>query len=86
MTMPNNYIIRPSGLDGITDSLTDLLRDGVRQLIQSTVEDELAQFTEQTTATGHRTVVRNDVVTHRSACMKAKLRFVGCFTRGTAAM
>ena len=31
-------------------------------------------------------VVRNDVVTHRSACKKAKLRFVGCFTRGNAAM
>ena len=61
--MSDTNIIGLSCLDGSTDPPTDLLRDGARQLIQSTVEDELAtflaQFIEQITATGHRIVVRN---------------------------
>jgi transposase-like protein len=61
--MGNNNIIELSGRDEIADPLTELLRDGARQLIQSAVEVELetflVQFAEKKTTAGHAAVVRN---------------------------
>jgi len=61
--MNETNIIEFSGRDAICDPLTDILRDGAHQLIQSAVEAELAtflaRFADQRTPAGHAAVVRN---------------------------
>jgi hypothetical protein len=42
--MNKNNVVELSGRDQFTDSLTELLRTGARQLIQQAVEAELAEF------------------------------------------
>ena len=61
--MNESNIVDFAGRDAISDPLTELLRKGARQLLQSAVEAELeafmAQFRDQQTADGHAAVVRN---------------------------
>lgn len=61
--MEESNIVEFTGRDGISDPLTDLLRKGARQLLQSAVETELetflAEFADQKSSTGHAAVVRN---------------------------
>ena len=59
--MDDTTIIEFSGRDAVTDPLTDLLRKGVRELLQAAVEAErdafLAEFAERRTANGRAAVV-----------------------------
>ncbi len=61
--MEEGSIVEFLGRDGISDPLTDLLRKGARDLLQTAVEAELetflAQFRDQRTAEGRAAVVRN---------------------------
>lgn len=61
--MEEGSIVEILGRDGISDPLTDLLRKGARDLLQTAVEAELetflAQFRDQRTAEGRAAVVRN---------------------------
>ena len=54
---------------GIEDSLTELLRNGARRLIQQAIEAELAEmlakYEGQTDEQGRRAVVRNGYLTER---------------------
>ena len=45
--MSKNNVVELSGPEQFTDSLTDLLRAGARQLIEQAVEAELAEFMKQ---------------------------------------
>ncbi|NCM98287.1 MAG: IS256 family transposase, partial [Rhodobacterales bacterium] len=61
--MNESNIVEFSGRDAISDPLTELLRKGARELLQSAVEVELeafmTQFRDQQTPDGHAAVVRN---------------------------
>lgn len=61
--MDDATIIEFSGRDAVVDPLTDLLRKGARELLQTAVEAELdtflAQFAERRTSNGRAAVVRN---------------------------
>ena len=61
--MDESNIVEFAGRDAISDPLTDLLRKGARELLQSAVEAELevfmARFRDRKTADGHAAVVRN---------------------------
>ena len=61
--MDDNNIVEFSGRDTVADPLTDLLRKGARQLIQTAVEEELEaflkDFKDQKTPAGSSGVVRN---------------------------
>jgi putative transposase len=61
--MSKNNVVELSGRDQFTDSLTELLRTGARQLIQQAVEAELAEFMaqykDQPLNNGRAAVVRN---------------------------
>ena len=61
--MKENNVVELSGREAFTDSLTELLRKGARQLIEQAVEVELAEFMEQfsnrVTSAGKSAVVRN---------------------------
>jgi len=61
--MEESNIVEISGRDGISDPLTDLLRKGARQLLQSAIETELetflGQFAGRKSSAGHAAVVRN---------------------------
>ena len=61
--MDNTTIIEFSGRDAVADPLTDLLRKGARELLQTAVEAELdaflSQFAERHTSDGRAAVVRN---------------------------
>ena len=61
--MDNTTIIEFSGRDAVADPLTDLLRKGARELLQTAVEAELdaflSQFAERRTSDGRAAVVRN---------------------------
>ena len=61
--MDNTTIIEFSGRDAVADPLTDLLRKGARELLQTAVEAELdavlPQFAERHTSDGRAAVVRN---------------------------
>ena len=61
--MDDANIIDFAGRDEVTDPLTDLLRKGARELLQTAVEAELdaflAQFAERRTSDGRAAVVRN---------------------------
>ncbi len=61
--MSKNNVVELSGRDQFTDSLTELLRTGARQLIQQAVEAELAEFMaqykDQPLDNGRGAVVRN---------------------------
>jgi putative transposase len=61
--MNKNNVVELSGRDQFTDSLTELLRTGARQLIQQAVEAELAEFMaqykDQHLDNGRAAVVRN---------------------------
>lgn len=61
--MSKNNVVELSGRNQFTDSLTELLRTGARQLIQQAVEAELAEFMaqckDQPLDNGRAAVVRN---------------------------
>lgn len=61
--MNDATILEFTGRDGVSDPLTELLRIGARQLLQSAVEAELdaflAQFSDHRTPEGRAAVVRN---------------------------
>ncbi len=61
--MDESTIVEFAGRDAISDPLTDLLRKGARELLQSAIEAELevfmARFRDRKTAEGHASVVRN---------------------------
>ena len=61
--MDESNIVEFAGRDAIADPLTDLLRKGARELLQSAVEAELetfmARFQDRKTPDGHASVVRN---------------------------
>ena len=61
--MDESNIVEFAGRDTISDPLTELLRKGARELLQSAVEAELeafmAQFQDRKTPAGHAAVVRN---------------------------
>ena len=61
--MNESNIVEFAGRDTISDPLTELLRKGARELLQSAVEAELeafmAQFQDRKTPAGHAAVVRN---------------------------
>ena len=61
--MDESNIVEFAGRDAISDPLTDLLRKGARELLQSAVEAELevfmARFQDRKTPEGHASVVRN---------------------------
>ena len=61
--MDDATIIEFSGRDAVVDPLTDLLRKGARELLQTAVEAELdaflSQFAERRTSDGRAAVVRN---------------------------
>lgn len=61
--MSESNIVEFAGRDAISDPLTDLLRKGARELLQSAVEAELevfmARFQDRKTPKGHASVVRN---------------------------
>ena len=61
--MNESSIVEFAGRDAISAPLTELLRKGARELLQSVVEAELealmAQFRDQQTPNGHAAVVRN---------------------------
>ena len=61
--MDDATIIDFTGRDEVTDPLTDLLRKGARELLQTAVEAELdaflALFAESRTSDGRAAVVRN---------------------------
>lgn len=61
--MSKNNVVELSGRNQFTDSLTELLRTGARQLIQQAVEAELAEFMaqykDQPLNNGRAAVVRN---------------------------
>lgn len=61
--MRENNVVDFSGREAFSDSLTELLRTGARQLIEQAVEAELADFMEQfsgrVTSDGKAAVVRN---------------------------
>ena len=61
--MDNTTIIEFSGRDAVADPLTDLLRKGARELLQTAVEAELdaflSQFAERRTSDGRAAVARN---------------------------
>lgn len=59
----NDTVVELSGRDQFADTLTELLRNGARQLIEQAVEAELAEFmgqyADQVLANGRAAVVRN---------------------------
>ena len=61
--MDESTIVEFAGRDAISDPLTDLLRKGARELLQSAIEAELevfmARFQDRKTPEGHASVVRN---------------------------
>ena len=61
--MSNDTIIDLSGIEGIEDPLTDILRDGAWLLLRTAIEAELAEFLKQhedrRTEQGHKAVVRS---------------------------
>jgi putative transposase len=61
--MKKNTVVELTGREQFTDTLTELLRTGARQLIQQAVEAELAEYMEQYTGRiledGRAAVVRN---------------------------
>ncbi|MCC5967692.1 MAG: hypothetical protein JJU24_16320 [Natronohydrobacter sp.] len=61
--MDERNIVEFAGRDAIADPLTELLRKGARELLQSAVEAELevfmARFQDRKTPDGHAAVVRN---------------------------
>jgi putative transposase len=61
--MKENNVVEFAGREAFTDSLTELLRTGARQLIEQAVEAELSEFMEQfsgrVTVDGKAAVVRN---------------------------
>ena len=61
--MNESNIVEFTGRDAISDPLTELLRKGARELLQSAVEAELevfmAHFQDRKTPDGHASVVRN---------------------------
>ena len=67
--MSKRTVIELPGLEGSPDALTELLRSGAQQLISQAVEAELqdllATYSEQRTATGQAAVVRNGYLPER---------------------
>jgi putative transposase len=67
--MKESNVVEISGREGISDPLTELLRQGARDLIERAVETELAEYLGQ--YSGHRTaagkagVVRNGYLPER---------------------
>ncbi|PLW77267.1 hypothetical protein C0081_10610 [Cohaesibacter celericrescens] len=61
--MEENTIVEFNGRDAVIDPLTDLLRKGARQLLQTAIEAELVsflnEFRDQKTPDGLAGVVRN---------------------------
>lgn len=62
-TRDESNIVEFAGRDAIADPLTELLRKGARELLQSAVEAELevfmARFQGRKTLDGHAAVIRN---------------------------